>query len=140
MPIKADALGPGRLTFGEAGSPSEWGAQLTKCDLTYKLDEEDPIPVLSGEELDGDDTLTSELSGTVFQSMDKAGLIYWSKLHSMEKVPFEFVPSTAASEFSIKGVVKIVPLTIGGDVKKRNTSDFTFRCVGDPSYIDLPVG
>jgi len=138
MAPKAHHLGPGTLKIGETGTASEWGAQITATKIAYSLNEEDPIPVLSGEELDGEDTLTSELSGTVLQSYDVAGLVYWSKANALKKLPFDFIPNNAESEFGARGVVKIVPLDLGGDVKKRNTADFTLKCIGDVEYYDLP--
>ncbi|WP_405472373.1 hypothetical protein [Paenarthrobacter ilicis] len=138
MPVKAHHLGPGTLKIGETGTAQEWGAQITNAKIAFSLNEEDPTPVLSGEELDGDDTLTSELSGTVLQSYDVAGLVYWSKENALAKLPFDFVPNSADSEFGARGVVKIVPLDLGGDVKKRNTSDFKLKCIGDVEYYTLP--
>lgn len=130
MTIKSDKLGPGVLTFGETASPSEWSSQITKCTVEPKTDTEDPVPVLSGEEIDGDDTDTAELTGTILQSYDLESLLKWSHDHHGETISFRFQPNRAAG-LTVTGLVKIRRLAIGGDVKIRNTSDFAFPIVGD---------
>lgn len=140
MTISAHKLGPGSLNIGETGTLQEFAAQCTQVKVTPSVNEEDSVPVLSGEELDGDDTIDYELSGTLFQSYDKEGIIYWSHTNRLKVLPFTFIPSTGDSEFSVKGMCKIVPLEIGGEVKKRNTSDFTFKVIGEVTLPDAPVG
>lgn len=130
MPVKSDKLGPGVLTFGETASPSEWSSQITKCTVEPKTDSEDPIPVLSGEEIDGDDTDTAELTGTILQSYDLTSLLKWSHDHHGETLPFRFQPNKEA-DLEVRGRVKIRRLSIGGDVKIRNSSDFAFPIIGD---------
>lgn len=140
MPVKAHRLGAGTLTLGETGTLQEFGSQCTAMKVTPSLNEEDAIPVLSGEELSGDDTIDWNISGTLLQSFDKEGIIYWAKKHSLQELPFKFDPSTADSGFTVEGTVKVVPLEMGGDVKKRNTTDFEFKCVGEPNYVDKTPG
>lgn len=135
MPVKSDKLGPGVLSFGETASASEWSSQITKCTVEPKTDSEDPIPVLSGEEIDGDDTDTAELTGTVLQSYDLDSLLKWSHDHHGETISFRFQPNRAAG-LEVRGSVKIRRLSIGGDVKTRNTSDFAFPIVGDYTLTD----
>lgn len=136
MPVKSDKLGPGTLTFGETASASEWGGQLTKCLIEPKTETEDAIPVLSGEELAGDVTDSAELSGTVLQSYDRESLLLWSHEHNGEEMTFRFVPNSGA-ELEVTGRVKIQRLSIGGDVKTRNTSDFTLPIIGDYTLKEL---
>lgn len=130
MPVRSDKLGPGVLTFGETASPSEWSSQITKCTVEPKTDSEDPIPVLSGEEIDGDDTDTAELTGTILQSYDLDSLLKWSHDFHGQTVTFRFQPNRDTA-LEVRGRVKIRRLSIGGDVKTRNTSDFAFPIVGD---------
>lgn len=130
MPVKSDKLGPGVLTFGETASAEEWSAQLTKCLVEPKTDTEDSIPVLSGEEIGGEDTDSAELSGTILQSYDKDSLLMWAHRHHGEEMTFKFIPN-AGAELQVTGRVKIQRLAIGGDVKTRNTSDFTYPIIGN---------
>lgn len=139
MTVSAHRLGPGTLTFGEAGTAQQFGAQCTNVKLTPSLNEEDAIEVLSGETLDGDDTLEYTIGGTLLQSFEKAGLIHWCHVNKLLVLDFEFIPSNADSDYGWKGKAKIVPLEVGGDVKKRNTTDFEFKCIGDVTAFDLPV-
>lgn len=130
MPVKSDRLGPGSLIFGATGEESQWAGQLRSCAVEPSTDTEDPLPVLSGEELTGDDTDTAELTGTILQSYDLDSLLLWTHEHRGKIMPFTFTPNND-SDLVVTGQCKIRRLKIGGDVKTRNTSDFTFPIVGD---------
>lgn len=132
MPPKSSKLGPGGLTIGRTGSPREFGAQLTKCALTPDTSFEDDLPVLSGETQAGDADTTWELSGTMLQDYDLDSLEDFCFENRLQELPFVFTPSRSGAR-SYSGVVTIVPITVGGDVKTRNTSDFTFRVIGEPT-------
>jgi len=139
MAVKAHRLGPGSLKFGETGTAQEFAAALTNAKLTPSLSEEDNVDVLSGEVLDGDDTLDYTISGTVLQSYDKAGLVHWSHVNALAVLDFDFVPNSDESDYGWRGKAKIVPLEVGGDVKARNTSDFEFKVIGTPTTYDIPA-
>lgn len=136
MPVKSDKLGPGVLTFGETASASEWAGQLTKCLVEPKTETEDSIPTLSGEEVEGDTTDSAELSGTILQSYDMDSLLLWAHEHHGEVMPFKFVPNAGAA-LQVTGRVQIQRLSIGGDVKTRNTSDFTYTIIGNYELGEL---
>ena len=139
MPVSAHRLGPGSLKFGLTGTAQEFAAQCISVKLSPSLDEEDPIDVLSGESLDGDDTLSYTIGGTLLQSYEKTGLLHWAHENKLAVLDFEFIPNSVESEYGWKGKAKIVPLEVGGDVKKRNNSDFEFKCVGEVTTYDLPA-
>ena len=130
MPVKSDKLGPGTLSIGATGTEEQFAAQLTACSVEPSTDTEDPIPTLSGEEVEGDDTDTAELTGTILQSYDAQSLLLWAQTHRGETLDFTFVPNNEGA-LQVTGQVKVRRLRIGGDVKTRNTSDFTFPIVGD---------
>ena len=130
MPVKSDKLGPGTLTIGETGTETQFASQLRSCAIEPSTDTEDPIDVLSGEQVDGDDTDTAELTGTILQSYDAQSLLLWAHEHKGETLPFTFIPNNDGA-LQVTGSVKIRRIRIGGDVKTRNTSDFTFPIVGD---------
>ncbi|MEZ2371038.1 hypothetical protein [Arthrobacter sp. RCC_34] len=141
MPIKSDKLGPGRLTIGETGTVQEFGSQLRKCQLEPDVDTEDPIPVLSGEELAGDDTIKANLTGSVLDSYDMQSLAVWAKKNTGKELPFEFVPNESTTNaYKIIGRVKIRPIGSGGDVKTRNENDFEFPVVADWDYVPVNEG
>lgn len=140
MPAKSHALGPGRLRLGDTGTPVEFAAQATNTRLSPSVNEEDPVPVLSGEEVSGADSIDWVLAGTLLQSYDREGLIFWCYENRLTEVPFEFVPNEALADYGWRGTVKVVPLEVGGDVKAKNTSDFEFKCIGEPVTFDLEAG
>ncbi|MGJ9424730.1 hypothetical protein ACHABX_02665 [Nesterenkonia halotolerans] len=134
MPIKSNKLGPGSLTFGETGDIAEFGTQVTAMTLEPSTEAEDNIPVLSGDELEGDETVSYNLTGSLLQDYSSMeSLLVWCKTHQGEVFPFEFVPSTEGN-IKVVGQVKIRATSIGGDVKTRNTSDFEFKGIGDWDY------
>jgi len=137
MPVKSDKLGPGTLSIGETGTEEQFAAQLTACSVDPSTDEEDAIPVLSGEEIAGDETDSAELTGTLLQSYDAQSLLLWAHTHKGEQLPFTFTPNNDGA-LQVSGTVKIRRIKIGGDVKTRNTSDFTFPIVGDYDLEIVP--
>ena len=55
--------------------------------------------------------------------------------HKGTIVPFTFTPSTVAGR-SVTGSCRVAPLNLGGDVKKKNTTDFKWTVIGDPVLGD----
>lgn len=135
MAIKSHKLGPGVLTFGEVGSPIEWGAQVRSCRVEPSTEEGDTLPVLSGEEIAEADEETYELTGEILQSYDVESLLVWCHLNRGAKVPFKFRP-VSDQALGVKGTVTVRALSIGGNAKERNTSEFTFRGDGMYDLID----
>jgi hypothetical protein len=131
MTTKASKLGPGRLTFGAAGTTQEFGAQVTK--VTLEPADGDSTAVLDGGRVtDGDYTLTGEF----FQDYSSmTSLIVWCKTHAGQSIAWEYVPTTG-EVLAAKGVCEISEVKFGGDVKKRNTTEFSFTGVGDYEYFD----
>lgn len=135
MVAKSHVLGPGSLKLGETATQRETAAQLTKFSLEPSTDFEDDVPVLSGESVAGDASTDWALKGTANQDFDLESLEMWCYRYRLQEVPFLFTPSSAHA-VSWSGVCTIVPLTVGGDVKKKNTSDFEFRVIGEPTPVD----
>lgn len=135
MATTAQKLGPGLLTFGDTGTTQEFGSQVTKCTLEPKFDEGDPIPVLSGDEVPGDDTETASLKGEFLQEYSMASLLAWCRTNSGETLPFTFRPNLAGA-LAVKGEATIRAVTIGGDVKAKNTAEFEFPVKSTWSIVD----
>lgn len=134
----ADKLGPGTLTFGEEASPSEWGAQCTAVTLEPNTDEGDELIYLSGDS-EQDETTTWTLSGKVAQTFDAESLQIWAKEQAGKKLPFTFRPRND-EQLVITGMVTVRALAIGGDVGKKNTSDFSFKCPAEPEHRFTSLG
>lgn len=131
MVAKAHTLGPGSLAIGETGTVKQFGAQLTKTLLSPDVSTDDDLYTLDGSVVEGEDTITWKLSGTLLQDYDLLSLEAWCFLHQGEKLPFVFTPNAAHTQIW-HGVCKIRPVAVGGDVKKRNTQDFEFPVIGAP--------
>ena len=105
MAVKADKLGPGKLTFtpDEGGAAREFAGQCTK--LTYKPEykTEDPTPMLDGSEYLEPGELTGSLEGEIMQDYGTDSLPKWCFDH------------------------------MGEDVKKSNSTSFSFPTVGKPT-------
>ena len=126
MPVVTHQLGPGQLTFGTAGTAKEFGAAVKSCRLTPEASDGETISVLSGDEFVDAGAETWTLEGTIFQSYDAQSLLLWANTNSGNTMPFTFIPATG-QKVKAAGNVLIRSLSVGGDVKTRNTSDFKFK-------------
>lgn len=138
MTILSHKLGPGTLTLGAV--PLDASAQVTAIAVEFEeaVETEDAVDVLSGEQLAEEETASyrAKLTATFLQDDLSAGALVaftWDNMGA--NVPFEFVPNTAGDR-GVTGVLRVIPLKIGGDVKKRNTSDWSVRIIGIPELGD----
>jgi hypothetical protein len=129
--------GPGSLVFGEVGSTEEFNAQVTTCQVEWDVDSDDDVQLLSGGTLAGDDEYTAKLSGELVQDIKASGINTWSWEHKGEVMPFVFIPNTVEDR-QVSGEVKVLPLMVGGEVKKRAMAEFEWACVGEPALGDVP--
>lgn len=146
MTIQTYDLFEGTLNLGASGTALAVSSQVRNCriEVAENVTTREAIPVLSGEEIPetSSETYTFTLAGTFLQDLAASGVIDWSWQHKGTEQEVEFVPSTAAGR-SVSGIIKPVPLQIGGDVQRPNagdppTSDFSWRFVGEPDFG--PVG
>ncbi|MFT3876194.1 MAG: hypothetical protein QM708_07220 [Propioniciclava sp.] len=134
MTVYQTELGPGVLDIGPVGTLTSFASQVTKCTLTPKHDEEDDIPVLSGEVVAGDLTTSWTLEGEILQdfgTQSAKSLSEWTLTNNGKTFPFTFTPNSGGSK-KLTGQLQVRATNIGGDVKKRNRADFTFKVIGDP--------
>lgn len=133
-------LGPGILTLGSGALAVQ--QQLTNCRVepSENVDaSNDTVNFMDGtSDVDDTETVTYTfvLAGNVQQDDLGVGSFIqytWANRYEAEgdEQPFTFQPNTDV-DFAITGLVKVVPVTIGGDAKVKNRSDFSFRIVGDP--------
>lgn len=131
MPVRSTTLGPGVLEFGETGSLMDFSCQVTSVTVSVEADRDDPTPTLCGDNLVGESTYNGTIEATIVQDLESTGVVAWSWEHKGETVPVRFVPnSTAGAE--VTGSVVVDPISIGGDVKVRNTSDISWSFAGEP--------
>ena len=123
-------LGPGTLTIGQTASAKEFAGSVSKIELSSSFSEDDPTPLLDGSNLDGETTETQTLKVTMFQDYEFAGLTTWTHEHANETLPFTFEPVRDAGTIRIRGELKVRRITIGGEVKKKNTADAEFPVTG----------
>ena len=135
MTVQAQTLGPGTFTIGSVGTPLDLTAQVTSMKVTPKASAEDSIVTLSGESLAGERTYDWTIGGTLIQDLTEDGMFDYTWTNKNTQVPFTFTPSTAAGR-SVTGTVIVDPLELGGDVKKKNTTEFTWAVIGDPVLGD----
>jgi hypothetical protein len=134
MAIKSFKMGDGTFKLGPAGV-QDASCQVTnlRVECDENVTSSDAVAVLCGEELPAEDEveLTWKLSGNVVQDIAAADLVSYTWTNASDEVAFEFVPNTVAAR-KVTGIVRLVPLTLGGDVKKRPQADFTWQIIGTP--------
>jgi len=128
----------GTLTIGEAGTLADFSRMVTACSIETKVDAEDAQPVLSGNDLPGERNYTYTLKATFLQDLGANGLVQFCHANKGKQLPFLFVPAKSEG-VKITGSVIVDPVTIGGDVKKRNTTDAELELVGEPAFGTLTV-
>ncbi|MGO2659588.1 hypothetical protein [Mycetocola reblochoni] len=128
-------LGPGSLSIGPAATPRQFAADTTATTLSPDTDGGDNTNYLDGHTEVGEDTTTWNLGGTISEDYDAAGLQVWAAQNAGTEQPFVWVPNDLGA-LTISGVVKIRPIGFGGDVKAKNTQDFEFPLVGDPTFSE----
>lgn len=142
MTINTITIGPGELTLGTG--PLAVSGQITNCRIEVSenvtSNNTDPIKVLSGETLAGaeDESISFSyvLAGTMLQDLLADGVAAWSWANKGTEQAFTFTPNNALAA-SFEGIVKPVPLNVGGDVGPNPTVDFSWRGKGelpDPTW------
>lgn len=132
-------VGPGTFTVGKVGTTLDMSCQLTEFRIEFEADAEDDVPTLCGGMLAGDRTYAATCAGTTVQDLERDGVIDFTWRNKGAQVPFSFIPDNASVDKKITGELIIDPLTIGGEVGKRGTSEFEWKCVGMPT-LTLPDG
>lgn len=129
----ANPLGPGLLTLGEAGSLRQFAANTTATYLEPSYSDGDVVDFLDGSSDTEVDEETWTLQGTVRQDLTATGALEdWCLENAGQMVPFTFTP-VADEGKSYTGQCKVRAIRIGGDVKAKNTSDFSFPVKGKPT-------
>lgn len=142
MTINTYTLGPGKLVLGSGPFNVQGQTRNCRVEWSENVTTRDAIPVLSGEEIAAGEAVTHSavLAGTMLQDLIADGVVDWSWSQRGVEQDFVFVPNNTVDR-AVKGVLKPVPLTLGGDVLGQQaaagdppTADFTWRCIGFPIF------
>ncbi|MGO2110137.1 MAG: hypothetical protein ACTH31_00825 [Pseudoclavibacter sp.] len=128
----ANALGPGTLTLGASGDLRQFAAHTTATSLVPSYSDGDVLNLLDGSTETEVDEETWSLEGTFRQQLETDAIEDWCLTNAGEEMTFTFTPVDSVSK-SYTGTVKIRAVNIGGDVKTKNTSDFSFPLNGRPT-------
>lgn len=138
MAVSTLTVGAGTFTIGAAGALTNFSSQVTSIKLVPSAETGDSIYVLSGESVAGDYSESYTIEGTMLQDFGSAtSKTEWLYTHSGETQVFEFDPATVGAT-KITGSLVVTAIEIGGDVKTKPTSDFTFNCIGKPTIVAAP--
>lgn len=128
-------LGPGIFTVGEVGSPREFGGHVTVCALEPEHETDDDLTTLDGSTIGGDLTTKWAAKGEFVQDYLAGSLVKYAADNNGVRLPFKFVPSTAGA-LEVSGTLEVRAVKVGGDVKKKNTTEFEWPVIGDPTIGD----
>lgn len=130
---KITTLGPGTFNFGSVGSNLDMSCQITALTISAEPESEDAVPTLCGDSVAGARTYNWTVAGTTFQDLEENGVIDYTWKNAGKEVPFKFIPEEGGKA-AVTGHLIVDPITLGGDVGKKNTSDFEFVAVGQPDF------
>ncbi len=137
MSILSYKLGPGTLNLGSGPLDVSAQVQAIAVEPEESVTTTEAIDVLSGDQLpeEEDASYRCKLTATFLQdTLVAGGLVDWTWDNAGAEMDFEFVPNDALTQ-KVTGTLRVVPLKIGGDVKKRNTSDWSVSCIGMPTLV-----
>jgi len=128
MPVQTLTVGPGVLDIGETGSLTSLASQITTATLSPSVDTDDPIPVLSGEEVSGDRTEKWTLKGEFLQDFGQGddSVSEFCFTNRGKTFPFTYTPNNDGGK-KITGRVTVEATDIGGDVKKKARAEFEWQ-------------
>src|SRR5690606_40892322 len=104
----------------------------TATSLVPSYSDGDVLDLLDGSQEREQDEETWALEGTIRQQLEADAVEDWCLANAGKEMPFEFTPVTSTAK-SYTGTCRIRAVNIGGDVKTKNTSDFSFPILGRPA-------
>ena len=132
MPAVSTILGPGTLTIGTTPG-KDVSTQVRSCALEVDKEQEDALPVLSGDQVAGSVAYTYTLKGSILQDLAVVdGVVQYSWDNAGMELDFVFTPNSSALA-SFTGRLIVDPLNVGGDeMSAVLESKFEWVCVGAP--------
>lgn len=117
-------------TFTVAAGALAYAQQVRSASVvpSENVEEEEDIEVLSGETILGEDNVTHDyvLNVKILQDLSAAGFVAWSWAQKGLWHPFVLQPRGTVAR-AVTGEIRVVPITIGGDVKARAESDLSWQ-------------
>lgn len=112
--------------------------QITNVSLVPSVATEgDPVEVLSGDKIAAEEVVSWALVFTAIQDFnDEDGVVNFALTNSGETVAFTFTPDHApdvTDGVTYAGTCKVRPITIGGGVNVRLTTDASWTVVTGPT-------
>lgn len=130
--MAANSLGPGKLTFGAAATLREFAAHTTATFLDPSHKDGANVDFLDGSADRELDETSWVLGGNIQQQLTATGAVEdWCLQNDGKDMPFKFEPVNGGKVY--EGTARIRAVKIGGDVKKKNQSDFSFPLTGAPT-------
>lgn len=128
MPPETYKVSDGTFTVGEADTAYAQQVRSMSVVPSESVTEEEDIEVLSGDTIEGEDEVTHDyvVNAKILQDLSAAGFVAWSWANKGVWSPFTFQPRGTVARV-VTGEVRAVPITIGGDVKARAESDFSWQ-------------
>lgn len=128
MPPESYKVKDGTFTVGVAETAYAQQVRSASVVPSENVEEEDDIEVLSGDVIEGEDNVTHDyvLNVKVLQDLSADGFVDWSWQHAGEWHPFVLQPRGTVAR-AVTGECRVVPITIGGDVKARAESDLSWQ-------------
>lgn len=129
--LSANATATGTVTVTITPAVvTDASCQVRACrvDIAENVTSTEAEDMLCGEQLPAEDTVTGyacSMTATLKQDLSTAGVIAWTWTNRGKVVQAEFIPSTALGK-KVTGPVRVVPLSVGGDVNSRPNHDFTW--------------
>lgn len=139
MTTNVITMGPGKFTIGETADLTVFSGQVTSIKLVPSVNKSDAIDVLDGGQVAGDRSESFKIEGTLLQDFGatESTTEYLFTNRGTEQ-PFLYIPNSSQGK-EITGVLTIEAIEIGGDVKTKPTSDFSFDLVGTPIIAAITV-
>lgn len=131
MAISHYTVGPGKLTFSSPAGSFE--SQVTSARVNVSSKRSDDLKVLSGESIQGESDYNFTLEGSCLQDLKKSGFTEYTWNNMGKTATFTYTPNNKLGA-KVEGEVVIDPISVGGNVGERATSDFAFPCVGRPKF------
>lgn len=131
MAISHYTVGPGKLSFTSPSGSFE--SQITAARVTVNTNRGESLKVLSGEEIPGDSRYDFTLEASCLQDLKTSGIVDFSWKNMGKTVSFTYTPNNSLSA-TVTGQCLVDPISIGGNVGDRATSDFAWPCVGKPTF------
>ena len=138
MPFTDSRLGPGTLQLGTAPG-TEFGFQVSNIRIVPAVNSTDGTPTLAVPEPAPETKTDWSLDGSAINDFAaSAGLQRYCYDNDGNTVAFSFTSNTTVGEgATCSGEIVVRAFEIGGNVGEQLVTDFSWPCVGKPTFADV---